>query len=66
MVFVFDGFVPAALSAYNAGPGNAARWFKQVPDDLDGYLEVVNFAETRLYIERIYIGHVIYRHLYSD
>ncbi len=62
----FDGFVPAALSAYNAGPGNAARWYGQVSDDIDRYHEVVNFAETRLYIERIYIGHVIYRHLYGE
>lgn len=62
----FDGFVPAALSAYNAGPGNAARWFGQVSDDIDRYHEIVNFAETRLYIERIYIGHVIYRYLYGE
>lgn len=62
----FDGFVPAALSAYNAGPGNAARWYEQAPNDLDPYHEVVNFAETRSYIERIYVGHVIYKHLYAE
>ena len=61
----FDDFVPAALSAYNAGPGNAARWYDQVSDDIDRYHEIVNFAETRLYIERIYIGQAIYRHLYG-
>ena len=62
----FDGFVPAALSAYNAGPGNAARWYSEAPDDIDRYYEVVNFAETRSYIERIYAGHVIYKHLYGE
>jgi soluble lytic murein transglycosylase len=62
----FDGFVPAALSAYNAGPGNAARWYGLESDDIDLYHEIVNFAETRLYIERIYIGHVIYMHLYGE
>jgi soluble lytic murein transglycosylase len=62
---VFDGYIPAALSAYNAGPGNAARWYAQVPDDLDRYHEAVNFAETRLYIERIYTGQSIYRYLYG-
>ncbi len=61
----FDGFVPAALSAYNAGPGNAARWYNQESDDLDCYHALVNFAETRLYIERIYVGQAIYRHLYG-
>jgi soluble lytic murein transglycosylase len=61
----FNSFVPAALSAYNAGPGNAARWYGQVSDDIDRYHEIVNFAETKHYIERIYVGHVIYRHLYG-
>lgn len=61
----FDGFVPAALSAYNAGPGNAARWYNQESEDIDSYYEMVNFAETSLYIERIYVGHAIYRHLYG-
>jgi soluble lytic murein transglycosylase len=61
----FDGFTAAALSAYNAGPGNAAAWYEQAGDDHDLYLETVNFAETRLYIERIYTGYVVYRFLYG-
>lgn len=62
----FDGNVYAALSAYNAGPGNAARWYAVAPDDPDLYLETVDFRETRLYIKRIYTGYAIYRHLYGD
>ena len=62
----FDGAVHAALAAYNAGPGNAARWYETAGDDHDLYLETVNFAETRLYIERIYEGFVIYRYLYGE
>jgi soluble lytic murein transglycosylase len=62
----FNGDVYAALSAYNAGPGNAARWRNQALDDPDLYVEVVNFPETRLYIERIYAGHAIYRFLYGE
>lgn len=61
----FDGDVYAALSAYNAGPGNAARWQAEAPDDPDLYLETVDYAETRLYIQRIYSGYAIYRHLYA-
>lgn len=61
----FDQSVHAALSAYNAGPGNAARWYEVHGDDLDAYVEFVDFAETRLYIERIYEGFVIYRYLYD-
>lgn len=62
----FDNNVPAALSAYNAGPGNALRWYNQAGNDLDTYLETVDFAETRLYIERIYIGYTLYQQLYSS
>ncbi len=61
----FDGTAHAALSAYNAGPGNAARWYNAAGSDLDRYIETVNFAETRLYIDRIYEGYVIYRFLYG-
>ncbi|MCP5094772.1 MAG: transglycosylase SLT domain-containing protein [Chloroflexi bacterium] len=62
----FDSDVHAALSAYNAGPGNAARWHGVAGSDLDYYVETVNFWETRLYIERIYVGYVIYSYLYGD
>jgi soluble lytic murein transglycosylase len=62
----FDGDVYAALAAYNAGPGNARRWYNAAAHDPDLYVETVNFAETRLYIERIYAGHAIYRHLYGE
>lgn len=61
----FDGDVHAALAAYNAGPGNAARWVEQAGRDYDLFVETVDFAETRLYVERIYVGYVIYRALYG-
>ncbi len=61
----FDGDAAAALSAYNGGPGNAARWYGQVAGDIDAYIETVDFAETRAYIERIYTGQSVYKYLYS-
>lgn len=61
----FDGDVHAALSAYNAGPGNALRWYETAGGDIDAYVETVDFAETRAYIERIYAGFVLYRYLYE-
>lgn len=63
---LFDGFVPAALSAYNAGPGNALRWYNQAGADHDLYVETVDFGETRLYIERIYAGYQFYLHVYGN
>ncbi len=62
----FDGHVHAALAAYNGGPGNAARWYEQAGSDLDLFVETVNFPETRLYIERIFVGFVIYDYLYRE
>lgn len=62
----FDGDVHAALSAYNAGPGNAARWHNIAGDDLDLYVQTVDFWETREYIKRIYAGYEIYSFLYSS
>jgi soluble lytic murein transglycosylase len=61
----FGGNVPAALAAYNAGPGNAARWFDAAGSDHDLFVDAVDFSETRLYIERIYEGFNAYRYLYS-
>jgi len=61
----FDGDVHAALAAYNAGPGNAARWYELAGQDLDQFVDVIDFMETRTYVERIYAGFDIYRYLYG-
>lgn len=61
----FDGTVHSALAAYNAGPGNAARWYEVAGDDIDLYYQTTNFAETREYIKRIYVGYEMYRLLYD-
>ena len=62
----FDDTTHAALAAYNGGPGNAARWHEAAGADLDLFVETVNFPETRLYIERIFVGFVIYDYLYGN
>ena len=62
----FDGDVHAALAAYNAGPGNAARWYELAGSDLDAFVDVMDFAETRAYVQRIYAGFDIYRSLYEE
>jgi soluble lytic murein transglycosylase len=61
----FDEFVAAALAAYNAGPGNAAFWLDKSGPDHDLFVETVTFSETRLYVERIYLGYFIYAFLYG-
>ncbi len=61
----FDGDAAVALSAYNGGPGNASRWAAGNAQDIDEYLEIVDFGETREYIKRIYAGYAIYQYLYG-
>ena len=61
----FGDDVAVALSAYNGGPGSASRWSAAGTRDIDEYLEIVDFGETREYIKRIYAGQAIYRFLYG-
>jgi soluble lytic murein transglycosylase len=61
----FKGDLYAALAAYNGGPGNAIRWNNLASGDQDLFLEVINFSETRTYIQRIYEIFTIYRRLYD-
>jgi soluble lytic murein transglycosylase len=61
----FKGDFYTALAAYNGGPGNAIRWNELAGGDQDLFLEVVNYEETRSYIQRIYEIFTIYRRLYD-
>ena len=50
----YDGQLPFALAAYNAGPSNLDRWRKRAPEATP--LEVVlreGFDETRRYVLRV-------------
>ncbi len=62
----FENQVHAALAAYNAGPGNAARWYETAGQNHDAFVDTINFAETRLYLERIYEGFSVYDHFYGQ
>lgn len=63
---LFDGFVPAALAAYNGGPGNALDWYAIAGRDLDLLVTTITFSETRSYVQRIYGHYNIYRTLYRQ
>lgn len=60
-----DGDPLRMLAAYNAGPGNANRWF----GDADGnniipVVDGIDFKETRNYVQRIVESANVYRDVY--
>lgn len=58
-----DGNLFKSLTAYNAGPGNMAKWIKKTnfQDDPLLYIESIPARETRMYIERVFSNMWIYR-----
>jgi len=60
----FDNNVLAAASAYNGGPGNAARWLEN-SSDRDLFAELIDYRETRDYVKIVYGNWATYRRLYQ-
>jgi soluble lytic murein transglycosylase len=60
----FDGDLMAALSAYNAGPGNTIFWKEIAPDDPDLFLEIIRINQPQIYIKTIFEVFDIYSNLY--
>ncbi len=61
----FDGNLYATLAAYNGGPGNAAAWLSEAPNDPDLFLEIIRYSETRSYLTRVAENFFIYSTLYQ-
>ena len=60
----FQGTVPLAVGAYNAGPGGVRRHAALARSDLDRFVEELPYAETRAYVQRVMQTYGIYRWLY--
>lgn len=57
----FNGKIPLAVAAYNAGPGRVAQWAKQTKfTQPDLWIEAIPFNETRNYVQRIMAYSIIY------
>lgn len=59
----FDNNAIIALAAYNAGPGNAARWYDTNgydPADPELFIERITFIETRGYVKHVLANSWIY------
>jgi soluble lytic murein transglycosylase len=63
----FDGSLPLAVAAYNAGPHRVDQWLSENgnpntgPVSMLDWLELIPIAETRNYVQRVLENVVIYR-----
>ena len=67
MIDDFGGSYPLAIAAYNAGPGRVRQWVRDFGDprghDLTmiEWIEMIPFAETRIYVKRVLENLQVYR-----
>ena len=63
----FDQNVLYALAGYNAGPGKVPDWTGgRVNDDPDLFVDNIDYAETRDYVQIVYTNYAVYRRLYGQ
>lgn len=58
-----DNNLILALAAYNAGPGNLARWRRELDKVKDPllFIESLPFTETRQYVQKVLANYWLYR-----
>ncbi len=64
----FNGSLVLALSAYNAGPGNASKWNEAFPydeNDPELFIEQIPLTETRGYVKHVMANAWIYSELFN-
>jgi soluble lytic murein transglycosylase len=61
----FEGASALAVAAYNGGPGAVARWRRGWQGDLDEWVESIPYAETRLYVKKVFASYWNYQRLYG-
>ncbi|MBI2339721.1 MAG: transglycosylase SLT domain-containing protein [Deltaproteobacteria bacterium] len=63
----YEGHVPLAVMAYNAGPGNVNKWRARMGNlPLDEFVEEIPFSETRGYVKRVLRSMQIYGLLFDE
>ncbi|MFO7734752.1 MAG: transglycosylase SLT domain-containing protein [bacterium] len=61
----FDGSLPLAAGAYNAGPGRIRRWLKTKRDfETDEFIEDIPIFQTRDYIKKVMRNYAVYHYIY--
>jgi soluble lytic murein transglycosylase len=67
----WNGSVPLAVAAYNAGSGNVRKWISRYGDprgqvDMLKWIEAIPYTETRAYVQRVIENSVVYDSLRSN
>lgn len=67
----WNGSVPLAVAAYNAGSGNVRKWIDRYGDprsqvDMLRWIEAIPYTETRAYVQRVIENSVVYDSLRSS
>jgi len=63
MMRSFEGSIPMTAAAYNAGPGAARRWMTRMKVDLDIWVALIPYEETRVYVGRVMSNFARYAYL---
>ena len=67
----WNGSIPLAVAAYNAGSGNVRKWIERYGDprsqvDMLKWIEAIPYTETRAYVQRVIENSVVYDSLRSS
>jgi soluble lytic murein transglycosylase len=62
----FEGNAYHALAAYNGGPGTASNAIDSAGEDIDLFVEDLEFDETKAYVKLVMEHYARYRQLYED
>jgi soluble lytic murein transglycosylase len=55
-----------AVAAYNAGPARVREWWKgRASDDVEAWVELIPYDETRFFVRRVMLSWEEYRRLYG-
>ena len=62
----FNGNLPLAIAAYNAGPNAVDEWLKRWGEfDMDEFVENIPYPETRKYVEKVLGYYETYKIIYT-